>query len=153
VPVYGEKVGVNFSSLLAGPDGECALWADILRPASATVLATYTGAYAGEPAITMNSFGKGKAVYLGPDLDAASLARVLGTLLEANGIKATFGVPRGVEMTVRKSADKQWVFLLNHTAASQRVTLAGRFKDLLTGATYSETMNLGAYDVLVLQPA
>jgi beta-galactosidase len=153
VPIYGEKVGVSFSSRLAGPDGECALWADILQPASATVLASYTGAYAGEPAITMNSFGKGKAVYLGPDLDAASLARVLGTLLEANGIKATFGVPRAVEMTVRKSDDKQWVFLLNHTAASQRVTLAGRFRDLLTGTTYSETVNLGAYDVLVLQSA
>ena len=35
---------------------------------------------AGEAAITMNNFGKGKAVYIGPDLDGTSLARVLQTL-------------------------------------------------------------------------
>lgn len=153
VPIYGEKLGVKFSSLLAGPDAECALWADILQPSSAAVLATYTGgAYADEPAITINSFGKGKAVYLGPDLDPASLARVLATLLETNGIKPPFDVPRGVELCVRKSRDRQWLFLLNHTTASQGVTLPGQFKDLLTGAAHTGKIGLDAYDVRVLQP-
>jgi len=67
VPIYSEKIGVKFSPQLAGPDGECALWADLLQPSSASVLATYTEPYAGEPAITINSFGKGKAIYLGAD--------------------------------------------------------------------------------------
>ena len=30
VPIYSTKQGVKFSSLLAGPDGECGIWADIL---------------------------------------------------------------------------------------------------------------------------
>jgi beta-galactosidase len=153
VPIYSEKIGVKFSSQLAGPDAECELWADLLQPASASVLATYTGPYAGEAAITVNSFGKGKAIYLGADLDPASLARVLATLLGTAGIKSSFGVPRGVEITARKSGDKQWVFLLNHTADSKEVTLPGRFADLLTGTTIAEKVSLRPYDVLVLQPA
>ncbi len=153
VPIYSEKIGVKFSSQLTGPDAECELWADLLQPASASVLAKYTGSYAGEAAITVNSFGKGKAIYLGADLDPASLARVLATLLGTAGIKSSFGVPRGVEITARKSGDKQWVFLLNHTADSKEVTLPGRFADLLTGTTIAEKVSLRPYDVLVLQPA
>ena len=152
VPIYDEKLGVKFSSFLAGPDGECALWADVLQPSSAAILATYSaGAYAGEPAITMNSFGKGKAVYLGADLDAASLGRVIALLLESGGIKSPFDVPRGVELCMRKSGAKQWFFLLNHTGASQGVALPGQFKDLLTGATHTGKIGLDGYEVRVLQ--
>jgi beta-galactosidase len=151
VPIYSEKIGVKFSPQLAGPDGECALWADVLQPSSASVLATYTGPYDGEPAITINSFGKGKAIYLGADLDPASLARVLGALLETAGIKSSFGLPRGVEVSVRKSGERQWIFVLNHTAASQEISLPGQFKDQLTGAIHSGSTTLDPYDVLVLQ--
>jgi beta-galactosidase len=153
VPIYSEKIGVKFSAALAGADGECRLWADTLQISSASVLATYTGPYSGDPAITSNKFGKGQAVYVGADLDAASLARVLGSLLDTAGIQASFGLPPGVEMTTRKAGNRQWIFLLNHTPDSQEVTLPGQFKDLLTGATQSRSTSLKPYDVLVLQPA
>jgi beta-galactosidase len=155
VPIYAHnKMGVKFSGAIAGADGESVLWADVLQPRSAKVLATYTGgAYPGEPAITVNSFGKGKAVYLGPDLDGASLGRVLLALLETSGIKSEFVVPRGVEATVRKSGGKQWVFLLNHTAARQTVSLPGAYKDASTGKMYSKSGELDAYGATVLIPA
>lgn len=155
VPVYTEKVGVQFSKVLAGADGSCPLWADLLQPASASteVLATYTGAYAGDAAITMNSFGKGKAVYIGADLDPQSLGRVLVTLLAVNGVRSEFGVPRGVELTRRKSANQEWFFLLNHTGTEQQVKLPGRFKNALSGTTLQDVLLLGAYDAQVIQRA
>lgn len=152
VPVYNEKIGVQFSKLLAGPEGSCTLWADLLQPSStsAEVLATYTGAYAGDAAITMNSFGKGKAVYIGADLDPMSLGRVLVTLLAANGVKSEFGVPRGVELTQRKTGNQEWTFLLNHTAAVQEVKLPGKFKDAVSGAAHEDVLHLEPYDARVL---
>src|ERR1700690_2341561 len=72
VPIYSAKNAVKFAPALAGPDGECGLWTDILQPTGAEVLASYAkGSHAGEAAITMNTVGSGKAVYIGADLDAA----------------------------------------------------------------------------------
>ncbi len=151
VPLYGEKVGVKFSPLLPGADAECTLWADVLQPSSATVMASYTsGRYPGEPAITINSFGQGKAVYVGADLEPVSLARVLSILLSTAGVTPSLTLPRGVEHTVRRSGDKRWVFLLNHTPVPQAITLPGQHKDALTGATRTGKVTLAPYDVLVL---
>ena len=56
----------------------------------------------------MNSFGKGKAVYVGADLDPMSLGRVLATLVAISGSKSAFELPPGVELTTRKSGSTQW---------------------------------------------
>jgi beta-galactosidase len=154
VPVYSEKVSVRFSEPFAGPDGTCALWADRLEPASsATVLATYNPPYAGDAAITMNRFGKGKAVYIGADLDPASLGRVLAMLVALSGSKSAIEVPPGVELTTRKSGSTQWTYVLNHTSAAQSITLPGRFKNLLSSETLESKAGIDPYGVLVLQPA
>jgi beta-galactosidase len=152
VPIYSAKNGVKFSPALAGPDGECGLWTDILQPSGAEVLASYTaGSHAGQAAITMNSLGTGKAVYIGADLDAASLARVLRTLSGTAGVKPPLEVPAGVELTVRKAGDKQWIFVLNHTSSSQSVSILKSFTDLLTGETHTGKIDVSVFGVRVLQ--
>jgi beta-galactosidase len=152
VPIYSAKNEVKFAPALAGPDGGCGLWTDILQPAGAEVLASYTkGSHAGEAAITMNSVGTGKAVYIGADLDAASLARVLRTLSGMAGIKPPLDAPPGVEVTVRKSGDKQWMFVLNHTSVSQTVNIPKTFVDVLTGSNHTGKVELSGYGVRVLQ--
>jgi beta-galactosidase len=117
------------------------------------VLATYNAPFAGDAAITMNSFGKGKAVYIGADLDPANLGRVLATLVAMSGSKSAFEIPRGVELTTRKSGSTQWTFILNHTPAAQTITLPGSFKNTLTGETVDSKTSIDPYGVLILQPA
>lgn len=154
VPIYSGKQGVKFSQTLAGADGECILWADILNPSDAEVLATYTaGEHAGRAAITRNGFGKGKAIYIGADLDRGSLARVLQTICGSAGVTQAIEVPSGVEVTVRKAGAKKFVFLLNHTSAPQSVSLPGSFMNVLTGELHAGKIELGAYDVRVLRAA
>jgi beta-galactosidase len=154
VPIYSAKNAVKFAPGLAGPDGECGLWTDILQPTGAEVLASYTkGSHAGEAAITMNTVGSGKAVYIGADLDAASLARVLRTLSGLAGVKPPLEVPPGIELTVRRAGDKQWIFVLNHTSVSQSVSIPKTFTDLLTGGTHIGKVDVSGYGVRVLQGA
>ncbi len=154
VPIYVPGQKVKFSSALSGPDGEVNLWADILKPEKADVLGTYaSGDYAGKPAITSNNFGKGRAIYIGADLAAASLARVLQAFSEAAGVKPPVQAPAGVEVTVRKFGDKQWIFVLNHTAQPKSVTVPGTYTDLLTREAQSGKIQLSAYAVRVLQAA
>jgi len=152
VPIYSGKPGVTFSGALAGPDGTCGIWADILQPSSAEVLATYTNfSHAGKAAITRNSFGKGKAVYVGADLDPTSLARLLRSLAASAGVQTPLEVPPGVEMTVRQAGGKRWMFLMNNKPDAQTVKLAKPGTDLLTGRARSESIELSGYGVQVLQ--
>lgn len=153
-PIYSEKQRVRFGGLLAGADADCHVWADILDSGSADILATYTDrAYAGKAAITSHTFGKGKAVYLGPHLEPADLARVLLTLAAASGVRSGFQVPHGVEVTRRRFGQKTIIYVLNHTAAPQTVNGAGNGKDLLSDSNYSGVVRLDPYGVRVLQPA
>jgi beta-galactosidase len=153
-PIYSEKQGVKFSRSLAGADAECHVWADILDPKKADVLATYTaGGYAGKAAITSNSFGKGKAIYIGAHLEPADLARVLLTLIASSGVKSPIQAPPGVEVSARRSERGTLTYLLNHTATAQSARITGSCKDLLTGSAYSGTVSIDPYGVRILQPA
>jgi len=153
VPVYTEKIAVKFGPQLAGADAQCALWADLLQPESATVMATYAGLYEGDAAITMNAFGQGKAVYVGADLEPVSLARVLRTVLAMSGSTAAIETPRGVEVTRRRGGEKEWLFVLNHTPQEQKVHLAGKFSAVVGNGPTNQTLTLPAYDLAVLQRA
>ncbi|MBB5056718.1 beta-galactosidase [Granulicella aggregans] len=153
-PIYSEKQGVKFSGMLAGNEAECKVWSDILDPKGADVLATYTtGQYAGKAAITSHGFGKGKAIYVGAHLEPADLARVLLTLSATSGVKVTADVPRGVEITTRRSNKGTLTYLLNYNAAPVSVKVAGKMKDALSGAAVSETVSLEGYGVRVLEGA
>ena len=153
-PIYSGKQGVRFSGLLTGANADCHVWADILDPKQADVLATYTGSmYQGKAAITSHAFGKGTAVYIGAHLEPADLARVLLTLMASRGIKPAMQAPPGVEITARRSARGTLTYVLNHNATAQSVQLAGSFQDVLTGSRYTQTVALDPYGVRVLQPA
>jgi beta-galactosidase len=121
-PIYAAKQGVQFSGALSGPEAECKIWADVLDPKGADVLATYTtGQYAGKAAITSHAYGKGKAIYVGAHLEPADLGRVLSTLIGGAGVTNPIQAPQGVEVTRRG----KWTYLLNHNATPQTVQMGG----------------------------
>jgi beta-galactosidase len=151
VPIYSEKQGVKFAGALAGPDAKCEIWADVLKPEGAEVLASYTmGMHAGEAAITSNTFGKGKAIYIGARIESASLGRVLNTLAATADARAPIETPSGVEVTVRVADQKRWIYLLNHTSEAQTVKLARSHKELISGGTVSGPISIDGYGVWVL---
>jgi len=84
-------------SELEGARATVSVLCDILKPTTATVVARYTlDYYTGKPAITMNQFGLGRAIYIGAAGDAQLYDLVAKWLLDVNGLQDTFFTPRAL---------------------------------------------------------
>jgi beta-galactosidase len=130
---------------------------DIIHAETAEVLATYkTDFYAGQPALTVNQFGKGKAYYVATCLGQDALVPLVAKLCADKSIASPVpGVPAGVEISARVSpSGEQLIYLLNHATESTTVTLpSGSYRDLLSGKQLSGSVDMAQYDVLILAPA
>jgi len=126
---------------------------EILKPVGASVLAEYTDDYyAGKPAITLNSFGAGRAIYVGA-LGQADLYETLsGWLLDETSIQPTMKAPEDLEVTERRLRDRRLIFVLNHSSHEQTLELARSYDSLMPGpGTVEGTVAIGPYEILLLQ--
>ncbi|MFJ6569712.1 beta-galactosidase [Streptomyces sp. NPDC091292] len=99
------------------------------------------GDFPGAPAITRATRGEGEAWYVGVELDADARTRLVGVLAERAGVTAVPPVG-GLDIVVRRSADHDYVFLINHgdTAA----TVPGSGTDLLDGSVHEGEVTVPA---------
>jgi beta-galactosidase len=127
---------------------------DILKPTTATVIAHYTeDYYAGKPAITMNKFGAGRAIYIGAVGDAELYDLVSKWLLDLSGLQDTFTTSVGVEVTQRVQGDKFLHFILNHNNTPQTIHLESSYMNLLNKTQIKGDVQLDPFDVLILAPS
>lgn len=100
------------------------VWADILEPETATVMARYWDNkkhYSGKAAITCNKYGKGLVWYLGTSPDPKTTFFLYQSILKQARIKGRF-LGLGVEAVQRTSQEGKTVtVLLNHTPKQKRV--------------------------------
>jgi beta-galactosidase len=133
----------------------CGMLCDRVHPEGAAVLATYgDDFYAGEPAVTVNAFGSGKAYYLATVMEKDAVQRLLRALCRERGVAPPFGSepPAGVEIMPRRSpAGEVLYYVMNHNAAPAAVTLPGSFVDLITGSSCAGEQSLPAYSVHILR--
>jgi beta-galactosidase len=128
------------------------VWCDVLKVGSAAVVARYTqGYYAGEPAITLNRCGLGRALYVGTFGDGALYEALADWLLGLAGVAPLLAAREGVEVTARWQGDRRLLFVLNHTTEEQEVALEKSAVNLLEeGAVLEGTVAIAARDVLIL---
>jgi beta-galactosidase len=128
------------------------VWCDVLKPNGATVVARYTqDYYAGQPAITLNRFGRGQVVYIGTLGDDNLHLPLAGWLLNLAGLKPGLDVPAGVEVAERWQGNQRLLFVLNHTQHEQQVKLARRYRNIVNGAeTLEGNVSLPPREVLIL---
>jgi beta-galactosidase len=129
------------------------VWYDVLAPQGAQVIARYTqDYYAGKPAITLNSVGKGKVLYVGVFGNDPLYETFLSWLLETVGIRGVMEAPAGVEVTERWQGEQRLLFVLNHNAEAKDIRPPGRYTNLLDGASgLSGSVTLPGRDVMVLR--
>jgi beta-galactosidase len=129
------------------------LLCDRIHAETAQVLATYgDDFYAGEPAVTVNVYGAGKAYYLATALDQTFLQPFLQQLCDDQGIVSPLpGVPIGVEVMPRVALDgATQLYVLNHNATPISIPLTAQYHDLLTSSTFDDQLTLPRYGVAIL---
>jgi beta-galactosidase len=91
---------------------------ELIHAEGAQVLGTYgSDFYAGQPALTVNSFGKGKAYFIAARTGADFLDVFYRKLTDESGIKRalTSELPKGVTAQIRSDGATDYIFLMNFT--------------------------------------
>lgn len=102
-------------------------WCEILQADRAEVIGTYGGEfYAGAPAVTRNQYGAGSVYYLGAVGKPPFYEALAKRMLEEKEIPFTTELPERVEMTVRESSEKRFVFLFNNDAKEKEFMFKGK---------------------------
>ena len=110
-------------SFTDGSSCELRDYAEILRVGTADVLGTYdSDFYAGNAAVTVNSYGEGKAYYVAARIDYSKLGEIMEQMLADAGI-ATKCLPDGVQYHRRYADDEtSYGFYLNNTDEPQSIS-------------------------------
>ena len=129
------------------------LWGEFIHLQGAQALGVFASDYyANNPALTINSFGQGRAYYLATQSNNELLDKLTQQLCQQADISPVLEAHEGIEVTRRVRSDgKSVYFLLNHTEQAQLVTLpAGSFTSLLDGNNVSGQITVEAVDAVVL---
>ena len=125
------------SFVFEGREYPASLCFAISHPEGAKVLASYEkDFYAGTPVVTRNTFGKGRAYYVGTRSSRGFYHALIKKLAVSAGLlsKKAGELPEGVELAVRENRNGRFVFLINH--GGEEVSL----KDLGSGLPFPKKL-------------
>ena len=127
------------------------LWCDIIKPGTCQVLATFAkDFYAGSPALTVNTFGNGRAIYVATVSTLGFYYDLVGYLRQLCGIHPVLKVPENIEVSAREKDGTRIYFLLNHQSSAIRLNFYKPVHDFLTDRTITGHFDLPSHGVLVL---
>lgn len=145
----GEKNILRFD----GKDYEIQELCALLHAQGAKVLGTYgEDFYQGEPALTVNDFGKGKAYYIGARTEDRFCQDFYHGLAAELGLKKALDTdpPKGVDACLRVDGDTAYLFLENFSGREQSVPVPEGYVLFPSGEPV-KTAELPAYGALILQ--
>lgn len=127
-------------------------WCDIIEPQKAKTVATYSNDfYKGNPAITLNKFGKGHVLYIGTIGKDGLEPDLIRWAAEKSGIKFDLEAKEGLEIRSRKSKDSTYYFVLNHHPLARNITVPEKMKDIISGKIICGKETIPPYGVLILK--
>lgn len=127
---------------------------DIIHPEGAETLAEYQeDFYAGTPVLTENSFGKGKAYYVGTCSGDEFYRDFTRRLCREQQIVPAGEVMEEVEAVRRRGEQAEYLFLLNHGDRAQEISIPEQCLELTQGKEYrqGERVFLPAKGVIILR--
>jgi beta-galactosidase len=120
---------------------------EVLELSTATVLARFTNTPDHTPALTINKWGKGSAIYLAMESKAAAIGPVLDHLYETLGIQRGPETPDGVYARI---VDGRTLYI-NTTREEKRIPIADTRKGIITNRVYEQSIVLGPLQADLIQ--
>lgn len=114
---------------------------EVLAPSTAKVLTRFTNTRDQTPAVTINRFGKGEAIYLATEPKPSAIGPLLDSLFPRLGIEPGPKTPAGVYARV---VDGRTLYV-NTTEQQQGIPIPGTEKGLITNRAYHGEIILGAW--------
>ena len=142
----------NTITFTDGTRMSCNLLCDLMHLEGAQLLASYDeNFYAGMPAITKNTFGKGCTYYIGTNMGQEGIDKVLKMATQQAGVHPVVKEPTALEVVCRKTANSTHYYIFNFKETE--IVLPDQFvgyTDLLTGKKVESGMRMKHYDALLL---
>ena len=156
--LYAEELDTLYptdSNSVLMKDGHKALvqdYCELIKLTGAEVLGTYeSDFYAGMPAVTVHSYGKGKAYYIGTRMEETDLIKFFTPIWSECGIKEK-ELPEGVEYLTRTAEDgSTFDFYVNYNATPATVQLAKNGTNLLNGEAVSGKVEILPFNAVVVK--
>lgn len=124
-----------------------------IHPDSAETLALYgSDFYSGEPAVTVNKYGKGKAYYVAFRDEGDYTDMLTDALLSEAAIKSEFDgkLPEGVTAHSRTDGENIYVFLENYSAEPRKTSTGYLWKTVEEGINIQGVISLKPYETVIL---
>lgn len=110
-----------------GESYEITRWCDVLDAREAEIIAVYAdGFFAGAPAVTKHSYGKGNVWYIGTVGLTALCRRIADRMMCDAGTEHIPNLPENVEITIRSKDSQRYGMVFNNTDCSRDVLLSGQ---------------------------
>ncbi|NVM78221.1 beta-galactosidase [Duganella sp. SG902] len=121
---------------------------EVLEPSSASVLARLSNVEGAPPAITLNRYGRGQAIYVATAPQRPVMQALYRGLYQQLGITPGPVTPEGV---YAREVQGRTLYV-NTTTQPQRIKLAGGATGVIGGKSWQDTLLLEPYGVELLQP-
>ena len=151
-PYEQNHMKIEKADMVSREEYSCDFLCDIIHPeGGAEVLATYEDDfYAGTPCVTCNTFGKGKAYYIGTQPEQKFLEELMEKICKDCNIESVYSADEGVELTVRKSDKGRIVFVINHNSKEAEVDFGtDKLKSLIDERKFTGKNTIQPGDVFV----
>jgi beta-galactosidase len=120
---------------------------EVLEPSTATVLARFTNTSDHSPAITINKFGRGNALYLATESNPSAMTPVLDYLYKLTGIRLGPKTPQGVYARIVDG----WTLYVNTTNQEKRLPIVGSKNGIITHRVFDGTVILQPQEADLVQ--
>jgi len=115
---------------------------EVLEPRTAKAMAMFTNTPEKSPAITVNNYGKGRAIYVAVPAQMTVLAPLVRSLYKELGIERGPETPAGVYARVVEGR----TLYVNTTGEEKSVPIRGKKKGIVSGTSYENIIRLKPYD-------